>query len=560
MKKIIHVAFAAIILLGISIGIGAFQPKKIKFDEITMSPAEVEGETTPQYPVMMGHLQEISQQAHPIGSAENIRVRAYIKKEMESYGYTVEEDHFTSTDPKVMERVTPEGQTLPTEIAMVNLFARVKGTDSKATTMIVSHYDSTKYGPGTTDDAVSVAAMLETMRVVQAQGTPQNDLIFLFTDGEEAGLLGAKHFVGKHTELADTVDFILNFEARGNRGGLVMFQTPKNNKKMLEHYNNAMSMPIAVSIATEVYNRVPNGTDLTEFINAGYRGTMNFAVIEGGEDYHTPNDNYERINRSTANHYLVTISDLTAYFSSVDTAESAATEDAVYFPIGKGKLITLSNSFAFALAIFAGIAGLLLAFYLLKKNTITILALVKSLGLLLTIIVLGVLIGMFGKFAATNIFGVANKIPDFLRWAGTPYLFVTAVAITGLLALALLKKANKKTVSFESFQVVYLTVLAVITIAVALILNGASYLFAIPLLASIVAIVLTKMLSQMTLAKELLACLATLVYLVLFAPIVYLLFVALTIPALYIITGLSAFVACGFFSLYVLDPQDTVTE
>jgi hypothetical protein len=46
-------------------------------------------------------------------------------------------------------------------------------------------------GPGASDDGSGVAALLETARAL-AIGTPlRNDVIFLFTDAEEVGLLGA---------------------------------------------------------------------------------------------------------------------------------------------------------------------------------------------------------------------------------------------------------------------------------------------------------------------------------------------------------------------------------
>ena len=64
--------------------------------------------------------------------------------------------------------------------------------------MLVAHYDSVPDGPGAADNGASVAATLETLRVIKTQAPLQNDLICLFTDSEEVGLLGAQAFVDQH--------------------------------------------------------------------------------------------------------------------------------------------------------------------------------------------------------------------------------------------------------------------------------------------------------------------------------------------------------------------------
>ena len=72
---------------------------------------------------------------------------------------------------------------------------------SEEAVLFVAHTDSVKYGPGAFDDIVSVAAMLEGLR--QLQGViPLRDMVFLFTDGEEQGLLGAAKYVENHPDMA----------------------------------------------------------------------------------------------------------------------------------------------------------------------------------------------------------------------------------------------------------------------------------------------------------------------------------------------------------------------
>jgi Zn-dependent M28 family amino/carboxypeptidase len=59
--------------------------------------------------------------------------------------------------------------------------------------------------------------MLETARTLASGGPMRNDVVMIFTDGEEAGLLGASSFVAEHP-LADRGGVVLNWEATGNAG------------------------------------------------------------------------------------------------------------------------------------------------------------------------------------------------------------------------------------------------------------------------------------------------------------------------------------------------------
>jgi Zn-dependent M28 family amino/carboxypeptidase len=81
-----------------------------------------------------------------------------------------------------------------------NVIVRVPGTSPTREVLITAHYDSFPGAPGAADDGVSVAAMLETMRALKAGPPLKNDLVFLFTDGEEHGWLGAKAFTERHSE------------------------------------------------------------------------------------------------------------------------------------------------------------------------------------------------------------------------------------------------------------------------------------------------------------------------------------------------------------------------
>ncbi|MBQ8370287.1 MAG: hypothetical protein IJY35_09945 [Clostridia bacterium] len=68
-----------------------------------------------------------------------------------------------------------------------------------------------------------------------------------------------------------------------------MFETAKNNYNTIKLFSEINENLFTCSIATMVYDMMPNGTDFTNFKEV-YQG-LNMANVGGGEDYHTQNDN-----------------------------------------------------------------------------------------------------------------------------------------------------------------------------------------------------------------------------------------------------------------------------
>jgi len=66
-----------------------------------------------------------------------------------------------------------------------NILVSMPGTNSTRTVLITGHYDSHPPAPGAGDDGLSTVAMLEAIRVLHASPALRNDVLFLFTDGEE---------------------------------------------------------------------------------------------------------------------------------------------------------------------------------------------------------------------------------------------------------------------------------------------------------------------------------------------------------------------------------------
>jgi Peptidase family M28 len=267
----------------------------------------------------MTHVRQIGLHPHPTGSLENAQVRQYLVGQLKELGLEPEIQSALMVNPQKKHA----GR-------IHNVLVRVLGKKPSKALLLAAHYDSVHTGPGAADDGASVAAILETLRAIKTQPTLQNDLICIFTDSEETGLLGAEAFVRQHP-WAKTIGLALNFEYRGNRGAFIMFETSQGNGKLIEGLATATPLVLANSMMYEVYKRLPNDTDLTMFKQAGIPG-MNFAAIEGHTSYHTQLDRPELLDQGSLQNEGDIMLTLVKHFGSIPLTDLAFS-DRVYFDV-----------------------------------------------------------------------------------------------------------------------------------------------------------------------------------------------------------------------------------
>ena len=238
------------------------------------------------------HLERIARRAHPPGSPEHAEVRAYLLDELEDLGFT----------PSVQTTTSLIGRGSRASAATVrNIVARVPGSSPGDAILVTAHYDGRGVATAAGDDGVGVAAILEALRALRAGSPIRNDVIVLFTDAEELGLLGARAFVDEHAWL-DDVALVLSFEMRGAAGPALMFETGADNGWVVAAFRDAVARPGANSLAYEIYQRMPNDTDFTPFREAGKQG-LNFAAIGDAHVYHQAYDTPARVSGGTLQHH-----------------------------------------------------------------------------------------------------------------------------------------------------------------------------------------------------------------------------------------------------------------
>jgi len=287
------------------------------------------------------YLSVIGRAPHPLNSAEHDVVRDYIAQSLRDLGYSPE-----------IQRTTNFNENSHIPGALDNIACRLKGSSTEKAVLIVAHYDSVPAGPGTSDDGVSVASMLETARILKSLPQLKRDVIFLFTDGEERGALGAQAFVSEHPWAHDA-GVVLNFEARGTSGPSIMFETSDRNGWLIKNFAEVAPHPVANSLSYEIYKRLPAGSDLTIFKRAGYSG-LNFAFIEGFVNYHSSHDSVQNLNHGSMQQqgdYMLALAQQFGNAGSDDPRPA----NLVYFDVLGQFLVRYSQTIATVVSVITGL-------------------------------------------------------------------------------------------------------------------------------------------------------------------------------------------------------------
>jgi hypothetical protein len=422
-------------------------------------------------------LKVIAARPHPIGSTEHDAVRDYLLGELGRLGLETQVQKATGINTQRADSLVAA--------TVQNVLGRIKGTGGNGKAlMLAAHYDAVPHSFGASDDGAGVAALLETARALKAGAPLKNDVIFLFTDGEEVGLLGAEAFVHEHPWAKD-VGVVCNFEARGNRGPVYMFETSRGNGRLIEEFGEAAPRPSSNSLMSDLYHVLPNDTDFTIFKAAKLEG-LNFAYIDGLTHYHTSLDNIRELDERSLGHHGQYALALAKRFGNGDLRSGGQT-DAVYFDVLGLKLVRYSNAWTLPLMVLVYVLLCAVILLGLKRKRLRISGIVFGfLAFLLSIIcAVGVvslvwrLVGGFDREHARMLgSGPYNGNFYFICFV------VLAIAVVSALYMLFARKLG-----WHHLLVGALICWVVIMTLSGLFLQGGSYLFIWPLLFMLAALV-----------------------------------------------------------------------
>ncbi len=302
--------------------------------------------------------QEIARTPHPMGSAEHAAVRRYLLQQLTVLGCEVD----VQTTTGVSDSPAAAGD-------VANVVGLVHGEQGTQAIMLVAHYDGVPTSPAAADDGAGVAALLETLRALRAGPPLKNDVIILFTDGEEDGLLGASAFTREHP-WARNVRLVLNFEARGSSGPSLLFETTPGNGWLVREVARAAPHPVGSSLLYAIYRYLPNDTDLSIFKRAGWQG-LNFAFIGGQANYHTPRDDMANLSGGSLSHHGSYALALTRQFGNLDLRHPDS-EDVVFFNLLGAGLVIYPESWSVAMFAPLLLVYVVLTWLSLRRHRLTV--------------------------------------------------------------------------------------------------------------------------------------------------------------------------------------------
>jgi hypothetical protein len=348
------------------------------------------------------------QRAHPVDSDAGDAVRARLVAEMRRVGL----------NPRVTDDFACNGRRgAAVACARVRNLVATIGPAEGRHLLLVSHYDSTPAGPGAADDGIGVASMLEVAALLRGQRLTR-PVTFLFDEGEEAGLLGARAFL-EHDPLASRVDVAVNLESRGVTGPAIMFETSRPNGPAIALYRAAVSRPVGNSLSTDLYGLIPNSTDIAVLDERPWT-ILNFAVIGNETRYHSAGDTLAALDRRSVQHMGEQLEQVTREVAQGQAP--AAAGERLYADIAGQVLIVLPMLFGLVLL------GLLFLFFAAEGWRRR--AVARPLLAMLTAFILSGALAFAGHF-------ILNLVRAGDYWRAYPVVATTAVYASALAACAI---------------------------------------------------------------------------------------------------------------------------
>jgi hypothetical protein len=198
------------------------------------------------------HVRVLAAAPRPIGSRANRQARDYLLAQLRGLG--LEPEIQTATVQTASSDLTANARVTLAEVhnVVVKKPGVLSGHGARPAVLAVAHYDSGNATLGAADGAASSAALLETLRVLQAGPPLDNDVLAVFTDGDAGQALGTRGFVQSHP-WARRARAVLRFDNPGNRGALQLIGADRADGFTLGAWARLAPDPQGSSFLGELY-------------------------------------------------------------------------------------------------------------------------------------------------------------------------------------------------------------------------------------------------------------------------------------------------------------------
>ncbi len=332
-RSIAAVVAAAVIAVTVGVGAGTVRAPAVV-------PAGAPGDFSAARAV--SHLPALASAPRPYASDAQRAARAYLVDTLRASG----------VEARVQRRLVVPPEDRSTAAFVHNIVGRVPGRDPAApAVLLVAHYDSVAVSPGAADNASGVAALLEAARALRAGPRLDGDVLLLFTDGEEIGLLGAQAFI--RSPLAERVGIVLNFDNPGSGGPSFLYETSAGDLALVREFASAVQAPYASSLSNELARRRWIESDFRALSSSGLPG-LTFGFTDGFHRNHRADDVIAGLDPASLAHQGLAAVALARTFAGREPPRSG--DDAVAFNLVGSRLIVYPRSWSWPLAL-AGFAA-----------------------------------------------------------------------------------------------------------------------------------------------------------------------------------------------------------
>jgi hypothetical protein len=274
----------------------------------------------------MRHVAILAQAPRPLASDANAQARTYLVAQLRALGL----------DPQVQTATVQHNETDPwsnvhVTLAVVNnIVVRQPGTTpGRPALLLAAHYDSLATSVGAAHGGASSAALVETLRALQAAPPLAHDVIVLFADAQEQHGMGAQAFIEQHP-WAQQVGMVLKFDNAGNRGPLVLYNSTGADGAAIDGWAAHAPRARGSSLMRAVYPLAPHPVPIGPLANL-HVPLLQFANVEGYTGGRGSGDTVERLDPVMLQHEGDTMLALARHFASVPFQGGATGQ--VYFPV-----------------------------------------------------------------------------------------------------------------------------------------------------------------------------------------------------------------------------------
>jgi len=315
----------------------------------------------------LAHVRTLAVAPRPAGSAAGARARDYLAARIRTLG--LEPDVQTDTVHATAWDWMSHAQV--TVATARNIVVRKPGSAHGAggpAVLAMARYDSGTGTPGAADGAASAAALLEAMRVLQAGPPLDNDIVFVFTDADADGAMGARAFMEGHP-WAKRVRVALRFDNAGNRGPLELIGAAHADGFAVDAWARGAPVPRGDSFMAALYERLPQSAGAGPLAGGGFP-VLHFATMQGALGPGGIHDLPQRLSAASLQHEGDTMLALLRRFGNARLAAAAsAPRGQVYFPLPLLGMVHYDAILAWPLALLACALGALCCRAALRTRT-----------------------------------------------------------------------------------------------------------------------------------------------------------------------------------------------